>query len=701
MKLKLAITLCGLWFALITDAQQSLEPCRTDHYLKELLNKDPSAIQRLQGLEKNIAEYQNSSAAQRDDRSIVVTIPVVFHVIHSGQPLGTGVNILDTQLISQLEVLNTCFRKKNSDAALIPTWFRSRAADFQVEFCLAKYDASGNPTSGINRYDFTNINNTTYIDNTIKPATQWDPDKYLNIWTTELPSPLLGYATFPCLFPKNQDGVVLDYRTVGKAPVNPFPGSKNLGKTGVHEVGHWLGLYHNFQDSCAGGTPQTCGSAGDYVCDTPPEKEATYGKPNLVQNSCAETPVDEYDMWMNYMDYPDDDQVVMFTYGQRDRAKAVLNNCRLALQSSLGCTNVLNTFAYAGQVVDEQTSAGVPNAKVLFDGPTPFEVAADAGGNFSIPNLVEGWYDVYAGAWGYRTKLDTIHAYFKSGTAPRTIRIKGHHYYDDFLMDFNWNKSNTAASGFWVRENPVGTFYGGGPANPTADLQNDFGLRAYMTGNGVGNPLTDGVTNGTVSLISPSFDVSGFTEPCIRYSRWYYNGGASPSGDNMLVRLSDGTNTVTLETIDTSQRPTNSWTEKVFKIRDFMTPNNNMRVFFVVNDVLGSNQNIVEGGLDRFEVLEEIRISIDKEIRKGSLLNVSLYPNPSNGLVKVDYALEKSEEVWIRAYNLIGEEIFSQQIPATKEGNRDLDFSGYSSGLYFITVRTANSEKILKFSLVR
>ena len=219
MKLNLPFAICLLLFAFLSNAQQP-QKCGTDKLLHDFFTTDPNAAQKFAQTRNNIADYMNTNAG-RNDRNVIVTIPVVFHVIHSGQAVGVGLNISHAQIQSQIDVLNECYRLRNSDTTAIPSWFQGRQADILVEFCLAQFDTAGNTLGeqGVTRH---NISNTSNFDTNIKPSTQWDPAMYLNIWITNLGTTLLGYATPPGLFPWNQDGVVLDYRHVGKAPDNPF-----------------------------------------------------------------------------------------------------------------------------------------------------------------------------------------------------------------------------------------------------------------------------------------------------------------------------------------------------------------------------------------------------------------------------------------------------------------------------------------------
>src|SRR5690606_3178178 len=81
-------------------------------------------------------------------------IPVVVHVIHNGDALGSGENISDAQVLSQIAVLNKDFSATNTDFGNVPSVFQSVAADCDIQFCMATEDPTGNPTSGIDRVNY-------------------------------------------------------------------------------------------------------------------------------------------------------------------------------------------------------------------------------------------------------------------------------------------------------------------------------------------------------------------------------------------------------------------------------------------------------------------------------------------------------------------------------------------------------------------
>jgi hypothetical protein len=101
----------------------------------------------------------------------------------------------------------------------------------------------------------------------------------------------------------------------------------NLGGTGTHEVGHWVGLYHTFQGGCA----SSCTNGGDLVCDTPAQGSPTSGCP-ASRNSCTSLPGD--DPIHNYMDYSSDACYTQFTLGQDARADFMMSTYRPQIGSN-------------------------------------------------------------------------------------------------------------------------------------------------------------------------------------------------------------------------------------------------------------------------------------------------------------------------------------------------------------------------------
>jgi hypothetical protein len=229
-------------------------------------------------------------------------------------------NISDAQIRSQIDVLNRDYRKRNGDITKIPGVFAPLAADTLIEFALADKDPSGNPTTGITR---KNTTATSFSDDDkVKHASSggadaWPSDKYLNIWVCPLGGGLLGYAQFPG-GPAATDGVVILHSAFGTTGTATAP--FNLGRSATHEVGHWLNLRHIWGDDGGG-----C-NGDDFITDTPNQADHNFGKPAFPHVTCSNGP--NGDMFMNYMDYTDDDSMFMFTAGQMQRMQACLDGDR-------------------------------------------------------------------------------------------------------------------------------------------------------------------------------------------------------------------------------------------------------------------------------------------------------------------------------------------------------------------------------------
>lgn len=277
-----------------------------------------------------------------------ITIPVVFHVVYR----AGSENISEAQVLSQLAVLNQDFRRLNADTTRTPDYFQPLAADTRIEFCLAVVDPTGNPTSGITRTQTTK-ESFSYFSDHIKSSANggidaWDTRQYLNIWIGNLGTSSIGYASSPGALPE-RDGVVLHYRTVGTAPYNNSLWAYNKGRTGTHEVGHWLGLKHIW------GNGMTCNDSDD-IDDTPNQFTQTDGCPDGIELSCDNGPYGN--MWQNYMDYSDDACMSLFTKGQAAYMQGVLQTARSYLFESTACTGELRSRLSTAQPQDTLIAAG-------------------------------------------------------------------------------------------------------------------------------------------------------------------------------------------------------------------------------------------------------------------------------------------------------------------------------------------------------
>ncbi|KAF2520083.1 T9SS type A sorting domain-containing protein [Flavobacterium salilacus subsp. salilacus] len=678
---KAAFSFIALTFAFIGNAQEKqgkkarifgkgiteVKRCGTTEYEALLQQKYPKRA-TTEKFEQWLAPKVNAIKTQRlassgvtpPSTNVVVTIPVVVHVIHNGDPIGTDENLATAQILSQITVLNQDFRRKINTPGYNTN---PVGADMEIEFCLAQRDPDGIATTGIVRYNLGGNDGWDIedIESTLKPQTQWDPEQYLNIWIVDymyvFGGELAGYAQFPTnsglegidglgqADAAETDGVVVGHRYFGSSDIYPEgtydSEGRDKGRTSSHEIGHFFGLRHIWGDG-------DC-SADDFCADTPVAAGPNQGCPSGT-DSCPSSPGN--DMIENYMDYTDDVCQNIFTVNQKDRMAAVLLNSprRVSLITSLGC---------------------VPGMVYELDGSLDMNgIQNTACNNIITPSVI----------------------LTNTGNAPITSATISYNMDNEETAEYNW-EGNLANNEDVTIELPAYTLTSGqhtftatltavnettddintnNTATGSFDIANSFDTEQIIV-----TVMTDGFGDETVWALLDSND-----EPIVSNINLNDPFNSEFYGNNQLYT----------QTINVENNQCYS-----FAILDFEGDGICCEYGNGYYTVTTPNGDIIAQGGD-FTDSETTPFGINTILSDNTPVNsaktIKLYPNPANSVINIAVSESASLPESYSIYNSLGQLVGNGIITSA---NTNVNISNYADGMYFIKVNKGSTETTLRF----
>ncbi len=684
--------------------------------------------------QKKIAQYKAQLKAENKTQdTIILTIPVIVHVIYQVDT-STGIssfNISNQQVMSQFPILNADFKGIGLNANNIPTAFDTIIGDTYVKFIPAQRDTLNNQLTelGVDRINVADYNidpspfvgyDIQYIDDVIKPATIWNPNKYLNVWVLNLASPVLGYATFPpgsslTGIPgfegtETSDGVVLTYKVWGDNTNNPLAlSSYNKGRTASHEVGHWLGLRHIWGDDNG-----TC-TADDFCDDTPLQDGNSSGGPTFPTYSCGNQ-AKGGNMFYNFMDYSNDTTLSMFSYDQVIRMRTALRN------SSFRVNLVDSINNLSGDTITSNTLKPVANFKMNSDTTYPVNIINLASLSSNTPTSFS-WYvtptipDIFVSPYNYKkTRLivgpntpigdyEVCHIATNangSDTICKNLHVLPVSYTCDDITNFTASDDTVLYKLNFIQGYVTGH-------NSLSDqakaekfvLEPRFRYGIYITGLAVLPGISIGTGTTKFNIWNADLTNQALPDSVVGYN--IVNNSAMTAGTTQLVTFNQTYG------LDSSDVVANSDVYYLGYELNYAAGDTFATASTLVKSV-GENTAYerfqgTSGAWYPFSSPQSWNIGLSLAIKPiycptiyttiqerniALINNVFVHPNPSNGQFVSTFQFEKETDVNYEIKNILGQTLTSEHIKQVKNKDVSFDLSNYAKGLYILKVTTLN-----------